>query len=59
MPSRPGTLALLADCCSEGGGGHKNVLNMTAYLATIPTGKLRMNEGTDASSRTTNMWITV
>lgn len=34
-------------------------LEHKTYLATIPTGKLRMNEGTDASSRTTNICITV
>lgn len=39
--------------------GAQDHLQPTVYLATIPTGKLRMNEGTDASSRTTNMWITV
>lgn len=29
------------------------------YRATTPTGKLRMNEGTNASRKTTNMWTTV
>lgn len=29
------------------------------HLATMPTGKLRMKEGTEASRRTTNMCIRV
>lgn len=32
---------------------------MHVHLATMPTGKLRIREGTEASRRTTNMCIRV